>query len=452
MRYRIKRPFSRKIRVSPSVLVDGGAPPALRRFAADPMLDPLSGAIDVLLATYAGDIERARQVLARLGADGTASALSRLFAENEIRKLTVACFRRAMEAGAIDRDKAALLLDFARRFDPLLGRMDRERAAPAPVSRLAFDQVPQLSSKLRIVLMVPSRDGSPTSRPYEVGERMTSAFAVAGVGCAVLPSETDPGEIGPNDLVLIDEDTAFRKDPGKRLAHLDRLRKVAKRLGRLVPDPWGWDFHGRLARSADRYDFVWGMAPTLRDAMPALAEKFCLIPYPTGFGHLFDEIVARGAPPAGLGFCGAIEDYNIHRYFWLLSALAGATPLQISVTSQQPDGLGYEASLKVYLGRLLSTGANLSLTMRPTGDRIMVGRTFDVLRGERLLVQEATPDARHYLTPGEDFVEIGGIGELPEAAERIRSGACEAIRAQGAETFRRAYSDLAVVRHLATWV
>ena len=44
-----------------------------------------------------------------------------------------------------------------------------------------------------------------------------------------------------------------------------------------------------------------------------------------------------------------------------------------------------------------------------------------------------------------------GPGVLREAGEQVRAGAFERIRAQGAETFARAYSDQAVIRHLATW-
>ena len=71
-RFRIKRPLSRKLRIRPSTLVDGDVPAALLRFAADPALDPLSGAIDFLLATYSGDETRARAALARLDAEAAA--------------------------------------------------------------------------------------------------------------------------------------------------------------------------------------------------------------------------------------------------------------------------------------------------------------------------------------------------------------------------------------------
>ncbi len=445
-RWRVKRPFSRKLRIAPSTLVDGGAPPALARFAADPALDPLAGAVDFLLATYAGEVERAKKTLTRLGPK--AEALSGLFAENELRKLVVACFRRAADAGTLDGPRAALLLDFAERFDPAFRILADGVAEPPAVRRLSFDYAGRFPEKLRVVVLA----SSATPRPHDVATRVASAFTASGVACPILPSDTDPAEIGPNDLVLIDEDSAFRKDPGKRLAHLDRVRKVAKRLGRLLPDPWGWDFNGRLARSADRYDFFWAMAPTLRETGPVKPEKVCLIPFPTGFGKVFDEVAGAGAPHADIGFCGTIEDYNVHRYFWLLAALAGTSRLRISLSSQQADGLGVEPSLRLYLGRLLSTEACLSLTMRASGDRIMVGRTFDVLRGGRLLVQEYTPDARYYLSPGEDFVEIWGAGDLGAACERFRSGDFAGIRAQGAETFARAYSDQAVVRHLATWI
>ncbi len=445
-RFRIKRPLSRKLRIQPAALVDGDVPAALLRFAADPALDPLSGAIDFLLATYSGDQARARAALARL--DVEAPAMSRLLAENELRKLIVASFRRGLEKGAVDGAKAALLLDFARRFDPIAaGLAHPPTAAPSP-EVLSFDYVKQVSPKLRIVVMCGTRDAA---RPHDLGVRLSSALTTAEATCTVLPGETDAAEIGANDLVLVDENTVFRKDPARRQAHLDKVRSVAKRLGRLVADPWGKGFREQFDRGADRYDFHWAMSPTLRDATAIPHEKFCLIPFPTGFGRMFDEIAASGAPTPGLGFCGTIEDYNIHRYFWLLDALVHDADLKIDLTSHQPDGLDTAPSFKRYLGRLLGTGACLSLTMRSTGDRIMVGRTFDVLRGGRLLVQEYTPDARYYLKPGEDFVEVADGGDLREAGEQVRSGAFERIRAQGAATFARAYSDQAVIRHLACW-
>lgn len=439
-RYRIRRPFSRRLRVAPSLIA--GAPSWLRRFAADADFDPLSGALDFLLAVEAGDALRARAAMTRL--DGGEGA--RLFADNDFRRLLVGCFRHGLETGSLDRGKAGLLLDFARRFDPIFAAIARDRRPPAPVPVLSFDYVERVSPSFCIVLLVPGGG----ARSYDLGERLASAFIGAGVTCRVLPSETDPAEIGAHDLVLVDENTIFRKEPEKQQAHLDRLRRVAKRLGRLVPDPWGKGFQEQLARGADRYDFFWAMAPTLRDAAPIKAEKFCLIPFPCGFAPQFDSVAAM-APSPGLGFCGAIEDYNHHRYFWLLSELAGGSDLRITLTSQQPDGLGVAESYQRYLERLLATEACLSLTMRSTGDRILVGRTFDVLRGGRLLVQEYAPDARFYLAPGEDFVEIQGAEDLPETRGKLRAGAYEPVRRHGAETFRRAYSDEAVIRHLATW-
>jgi hypothetical protein len=430
-------------------LVTGTAAPALARFAADPGFDPLSGALDFLLATYAGDTARAEAAMARLDA-GTKDPAARLFAENDFRKLIVACFRQALETGSLDRGKASLLLEFARRFDPVFGELSRGGPRKASVPKpLVFDYAERASSKLHIVVLVP---GGASARSYDLGQRLASAFTLAGVTCRLMPSDIDPGEIGDNDLVLVDENTVFRKDPEKQQAHLDRLRTVARRLARLLPDPWGKGFGETLARGSDRYDFFWAMAPTLRDAAPIRPKKFCLIPFPCGFARIFEEIGAAPPGDAALGFCGAIEDYNHHRYFWLLAELARASDMRISLTSQQPDGLDVLESYRLYLRRLLGTAACLSLTMRATGDRILVGRTFDVLCGGRLLVQEYTPDARFYLAPGRDFVEIDGAADLPEVRDRIRAGAYEEVRRQGAETFRRAYSDEAVVRHLATFV
>ena len=95
-------------------------------------------------------------------------------------------------------------------------------------------------------------------------------------------------------------------------------------------DPWGKGFNERLARNAERYDFIWTMAPTIRDAVDIPSDKFCLIPFPTGFGATFDEISAR-APDHAIGFCGAIEDYNPHRYFWLLSEMARGPDLSAGI-------------------------------------------------------------------------------------------------------------------------
>ena len=442
-RYRLKRPFSRRLRVPPAMLVDRDAtPPALARFVADASFDPLAGALGFLFAAHGGDASRARQALARLDKAETA----RLFRESDLRKLVVACFRRALENGLVGREQAALLLEFARHFDPAFAAPPPP-ATESPADVLAFDRVTHLSPRLRVAVLYRSLSAP---RIHDLGERLVSTFTAAGVTCLAPPSEADPDEIGPADLVLVDEETVFRKNPPRQQAHLDKLRRVARRLGRLVPDPWGDGFQERLQLGAWRYDFFWTMLPTLRDRGTIPPEKFCLIPYPCGFGRTFDDAAATPPEPR-LGFCGAIEDYNIHRYVWLLAALARGTDLGVSLTSQKPDGLGFEDSLRLYLGRLLRSAACLSLTMRPTGERILVGRTFDVLRGGRLLVQEATPDARFYLKPGEDFIEVLDPGDLAGLGERIRSGACEPIRVQGADTFRRAYSDEAVVRHLATW-
>ena len=423
-------------------------PPAFRRLVEHPGRDPLSGILGFLVAVYAGEIAAARRQLDDLFARDGGWAARALFLEGDLRKLVARCFAGATASRRPSAEQAALLLDFARVCDPSFAGIERPEP-PGKAELLAFDYEHSLSRRLRIRLLFRDRYGLAGSRPHDFGERLRSAFAAAGAECTLHPSETDPATLGPADLVLFDDDGAFRKDPARKQAHREKLRKAAKRLGCLALDPWGKGFGTRLAEVAGLVDFVWTMAPRLPEASGLPAEKFCLIPFPCGFGEIFDR-VAQVPPSVDLGFCGTVEDYNIHRYFWLLLEIAGGSSLHVDPTSHAEDGNSVESSIESYLWRLLSSRACLSLTMRATGDRIVVGRTFDVLRGGRLLVQERTADAGYYLTPGEHFIEVEHPEDLAGVVDRLSGGdRGEAVRAAGAQRFKRFFSDQAVVRHLA---
>src|SRR5262249_8103718 len=153
---------------------------------------------------------------------------------------------------------------------------------------------------------------------------------------------------------------------------------------------------------------------------------------------------AASPPPAErLRFCGALEDYNFHRYFWLLSSLASSHPLDIEVTGHADDRLPVEESLRQYFARLTASRAVLNFTMRADGQRMMVGRSSDALCAGRLLVQEYADDMRCYFEPGAHYLEFRDRDELGAIAARLAApGAYEDVRCAGAAHFAATYSNL----------
>jgi hypothetical protein len=458
-RYLYNPPFSRKVRLQPRTLVQTGVASDLARLPARLNEgDALCGTLSFLFSIYRNQCNDARRLLGLLEAPSTRQELSDFFLRKDLRKLFIGCFREALSLGGIARPQAELLLQFAARFDQghaktvLQIQDEAGAAAQAPPRPIQFDYVASIPAKLRVVLLFETNAYSPGSRNHDLGERIQSAFEAAAIDCRLLPPDVDPAEIGDADLVILNEDALFPRDEQKKRERLAQIRARARRLVRLIPDPWGHWLEPSLKDRSHFYDFMWTLAPSLKAKEAEIGCPIWTIPFPVGFNQVFDQL----PPPSTkspLSFCGAVEDYNLVRYYWLLFGLTLENQIGVTVTNHGYDGLPVADSLKLYLAKLLRSRACLNLTMRATGQRIVIGRAFDILKGGRLLVQEYAADVRPYLTPGEHFLEFRSFEELAELNENLGAADSYAdVQRHGVDYYRRHYSDDAIVRHVLTWI
>jgi hypothetical protein len=458
-RYIYNPPFSRKVRLQPQTVIRTSFASDLARLPARLNEDDaLCGALSFLFAIYRNECGAAHRLLGKLDRPRTQRELSDLFQQKDLRKLFIGCFREALSSSKIARQQAEILLQFAARFDQgytkTMAQIEAEAnaAAATPPRPIQFEHANSVPAKLRVILLFETNAYSPGSRNHDLGERIQSAFEGAAIDCRLLPPEADPDEIGDADLIILNEDALFPRDERKKRERLAKIREKAKRLVRLIPDPWGHWLEPSLKDRAHFYDFMWTLAPSLKAREVEIGRPIWVIPFPVGFNRVFDQLRPLATEPR-LSFCGAVEDYNFVRYYWLLLDLTLANQIKVTVTHHRYDGLPVADSLKVYLAKLLQSRACLNLTMRATGQRIVIHRAFDILKGDRLLVQEYAADVRHYLTPGEHFIEFHSFEELAEINEKL--GAQESyadVQRNGAEYYRQHYSDDAIVRHILTWI
>jgi hypothetical protein len=449
--WELRRPFSRKIRVDAHDILS-------ETFTTGRRVDmrrPLEATLIFLAAAYREDYAAADDILERLAASGRVDWLRRLIATTDVRKTMLACFRAHLSAhGAIFRPIAERLLGLSRLIDP---ECDRVLAASAPVTPpqrlLSFDYARTLPRRLDVALIFRPRYAGPGSRSHDLSVRIRDAFLSAGLACRIIDPADEAAALGPCDLAIVDDSGLFAKNPRKKRVYLERLRRTAKVVAMFDPDPWQSHFLYRLAASRDCYDFVWMMAP--REAARVRRIPVCQIPFPVGADAWFDGLapVDGSATQCGAKFCGGMEDYNFHRYFWLLAGSAFAAPLAFELTSHRDDKQSVAASTKAYLMKFAERRACLSFTMRSDGQTIVVGRAFDALRAGRLLIQEQTPDMAAYFEPGVHHLEFRAAPELETLCGRLTEpGAFEEVRRAGAAFFNERYSNDAVVRNLVTFL
>jgi hypothetical protein len=286
-----------------------------------------------------------------------------------------------------------------------------------------------------------------------MGPRLKTAFAA--VDCEVMDPGSDDAEIGKCDLALVDDVYIFRKEAKKRRRFLEKLRARAAKVGMLELDPWMPGVNDRVAQNRDLYDFIWTMAPILTEGEKIEGLPVCLIPFPVGCPKIFDRSATD--PEDGsldqFNFCGGIEEYNFHRYFWVLASSTFRSPFDFHITNHKNDGLTAFDSLEHYVRKLSGANASVNFTMRKDGRRTVVGRTFDCLRLGQLLVQEYCEDMHRYFTPGTHYLEFQNVSELEGICDEIMgAGGFERVRSEGAAYFSEFYSDEAVLRHLCTYL
>jgi hypothetical protein len=451
--FKLRRPFSRKIALRPDdVLTEPGRTALLRRTEPLASQIPLAALLRALACAYGTDAKGH----AEIERHGWGPGVRALYGTSDLRSRILDCFRDyCARFGLPPRQLLKPLLDLAQHTDPEFARIktaaDRPPHAP---SLLAFDCVPTIPAKLRVNLFVRTRFFGEHSRMHDIGVRIQSALARADIDVRAFSLDEQGPDLPESDLVLVDDPLIFRKDPIRKRAFLERLRASTRRLGCLEFDPWTATLASRIAQNRDLYDFIWAPAPTRIQNGQIAGLPTCLIPFPTGCDDIFEKYALESRAPPGedIRFCGGIEEYNFHRYFWILALSLLSEAIPCEVTNHLDDGLDVGTSLARYVERLSASYAALSFTMRSDGTSIVVGRTFDALRLGQLLVQEYCPDARYYLTPNEHFLEFQTVEELDAIRAAVRDRAFENIRKNGQEIFAQRYSDEAILRHLATFL
>jgi hypothetical protein len=456
--FALRRPFSRKVALHPDgVLTDDGRAELLALTQPLARELPLAAMLQAVVYAYAGDTREFERSLATIGRHGLGPRIGTLYKTSDLRSRLIECFRdHCAHFGLPPRHVLRSLLDLAQRTDAEFARIEKSIDRPNHLPKLvAFDYVSTVPAKLRVHLYVRARFFGSRSRMHDIGVRIHSALAHQNVEVHSFDLDSEVPGGGPSDLVLVDDALLFRKDAARKRAFLERLRSSTGRLGFLEFDPWTASLTTRIGQNRDLYDFIWAPAPTRIDNGKIGGLPACAMPFPTGCHDIFERFSLGSAqsPRHDIQFCGAIEEYNFHRYFWVLaiSLLRDAVPCE--VTNHVDDGLDAETSLTGYVERLSNSYAALGFTMRSDGTSILVGRTFDTLRLGQLLIQEYCPDVRHYLTPDEHFIEFQTLSELDAIRSTLRrDGRFEDIRANGRHIFAERYSDEAILRHLCTFV
>jgi len=458
LKYQLRKPFSRKIRVGTDALIDAAG----RRAYTDkfgPLIsgDPLAGAIAALAAIYAGDGDTADTLMDQLVATAPAGAFQKLFGTSDLRKFMMAALRDYYANGhVLDGPTASRLKAFSASFDPESRHVfDPPAYQDRDVPLQRFDYERKAPKGLSVGIYFRSKF-YPTSRPHDLAYRFQTAFEGAGAISEIVEPDKEPDRFIKCDIALIDDPHIFRKSADDKRRFIEQARRHAKCLVMIEMDPWAAGRSERLAANRDMYDVVWAMMPSLMDpdGMIDGLKASCML-FPVGAPDIFQRHRRTSPEMAGedIKFCGGIEEYNFYRYFWIVGALAGEHAPVIEVTNHGDDGLGIADSLDRYVKRLGSSHACLNFVRRATGDVSMVGRTSDALCLEQLLVQEASTEVRPYLSPGEHFLQFSTLEELDEICARLGAGrsAYEDIRRAGASYFDAHYADDAVLRHMATW-
>jgi hypothetical protein len=456
VRWRLRRPFSRKIRLGPQAILDTVRRRELMaQLGTTGLRQPVETSVEFLCLLYGADYDAAAQLLERIAASGHVADYSAMLAQTNFRKLLLGCLRERLADKPLPPAAAELLLKFSRVIDPELKRIYPTSASSVDDGNvLRFDYAP-LPQKLKVTLLFRKYFFGSDSRLHDMGPRLKAAFDEAGLDCRLVDPNLETFDFAPCDLVLVDDSALIRKDAAKKGEFLDRLRSSAARIGMVDLDHWMAHFGHRLAAGSQRYDFVWSMAPLQVNGGSIDGVRACVIPFPVGVERLLNSVVAGAGPGSGGGlrFCGAIEDYNFHRYFWLLENFTSPHPYEVEVTRHTNDGLSVEDSLRGYLAKLTASRAVLNFTMRADGQRMIVGRTSDVLCAGRLLVQESAADMRRYFNAAAHYVEFSDVDGLREICGRLSgSAAYEEVRREGAAYFAANYSNAAVIRHLATFL
>ena len=299
---------------------------------------------------------------------------------------------------------------------------------------------------------------NPNSRQFEIGPIMTAALNAYGWSTTMVPlkcgnaldddfrriTETCVAEMA--DVLFLDEQLIEAPVArAARKAMIPLLRRVLPNLKIVAVhlDPWSLE-PPLLASAAVDVDAVWTFAPELPAwSQPEFKGRLFVAPLPHAGDYGGPILPLRPS----MTFIGSIFAYNWHRWFWMSAASATKLPLEIQQSQQVADGLPVVESYLHYIRRLADSRCAVNFSLRPNLTPAITGRTFEILAGAALLIQEATTDLDCFLIAGEHYLEFTSIADLRAIAAFIaeRPGDAESIRKSGNAFFRETYSDDRVI-------
>ena len=226
-----------------------------------------------------------------------------------------------------------------------------------------------------------------------------------------------------------------------------RQEKPTLKIVGCLCDAWSFDAD-ELINNTRSIDLIWdSTGPSLPLwNHPAFTNKVLHATFPAA-GNYF---APRKPMATHLLFSGGIRGYNWHRLFWLAAAERLALPIVQKLSSHRADGLSALESYTVYMQSLAEATCCLSLTMRTDQSCITTGRSFEVLFGGALLVEEFSPNMSYFFIAGEHYLAFSTLAELVAIIRFIHQHPekAEAIRRSGHAFARKVYSDEKLIGYL----
>lgn len=269
-------------------------------------------------------------------------------------------------------------------------------------------------------------------------------------------------DIRPDNIALIDVDYLLAVFSMAEVQQfLSEARRRYRRVIVISFDSWGATTSYNLQLLQDEIDILWCLVPTLPLLAnnPKLASRTTLMAFPVGldnevldFSRSLDAALGSGGPL--MSFRGQVGPSSASRAYWFLASAGQDDRIDYAGSDYGDDHLDADESLNLYIERLMATPACLNFGRRIAPQSITTGRVFDVTHFGRLLVEETCLDTRHYFMPNEHYLEIVSYQDLVEIASRLaaRDPRLIEIARAGREYHRQHYSDVAIMRHLATLI
>jgi hypothetical protein len=269
------------------------------------------------------------------------------------------------------------------------------------------------------------------ARRHEGGDNLARSAARFGLTVRELDSRASPGaattgyvaalrqtidEFAP-DLIVYDELflSGVSALPDQIDAIADLLEQSRRRRGLRVvksyTDAWYVAAHQpeNLFKHLGRcFDLLHHCHPGIlaRGTDAERAATFCY-PFPT----LWPPPTVEPGSVERAGFVGALHPGSVARLVWWAEGARAALPLDFIETRH--DAAAQRSDLD-YVNLLRAYRLSVNFTLRPTGARILTGRTLEVPLAGGVLVEEDSADARYFMTPGVHYVPFETLPDLAD--------------------------------------